>query len=87
MKVMPKALATLTGQAHQKILDHLKGKAETTAHAPLPESRVPSVCSADIQERLYDSSGCAVMSRRGHDLSNEQNKEGEGDSAGGVAPR
>jgi hypothetical protein len=30
------------GQALQKILDHLKEKAETTAHTPLlPESRMP----------------------------------------------
>jgi hypothetical protein len=30
----------------QKILDHLKDKAETTEHTPLPESR--PACSADV---------------------------------------
>jgi hypothetical protein len=39
--VMPKALAALAGQAFQKILDHLKGKAEPNETAPLPESRAP----------------------------------------------
>ena len=34
-------IATLAGQALQKILDHLKDKAETPAHTPLPESRAP----------------------------------------------
>jgi hypothetical protein len=50
MKVIPKALATLTGQALaciedpeviQKILTHLQLNAEAAAPSPLPEPRAP----------------------------------------------
>jgi len=42
-KLIPKALAALAGQALKKILDHLKNKAETTAHTLLPENRAPPI--------------------------------------------
>jgi hypothetical protein len=50
MKVMPKALASLAGQALaciedpvviKQILDHLKHKVETSESRALPESRAP----------------------------------------------
>jgi hypothetical protein len=48
---MPKALATLAGQALKRILDHLKEKAETNEPGPLPESRAPP---AGWQSGLFD---------------------------------
>ena len=41
VKVIPKALATLVGQALKRILDHLKQKADANEPSPLPESRAP----------------------------------------------
>ena len=49
--VMPKALATLAGQALKQILDHLKHKAQASEPRPLPESRAPPV---GLQPGLFD---------------------------------
>ena len=49
--VMPKALATLAGQALKRILDHLKHKAETREPGALPRSRAPS---AGLHQGLFD---------------------------------
>ena len=60
MKVMPKALASLAGQALaciedpvviKQILDHLKHKVETSESRALPESRAPP---AELPLGLFD---------------------------------
>lgn len=49
--VMPKALATLAGQALKQVLDHRKEKGECQQAIRLPESRAPP---AGLQAGLFD---------------------------------
>ena len=43
VKIMPKALAALAGQALRKVLDHLKEKGECPEGIRLPKSRAPPI--------------------------------------------